>query len=132
MHELPDSSITSFASIETDIHAMEEFARTLANEVQAGYDPNLQRVTTAMMTELPAAGPAFPELQSFLTVHNEVQNQTFANTFNFRDGTHIFATAARSISAEYRNSDAYAHANVADVEKAFSDAVPAPGDTETL
>ena len=53
MHELPDSTITSFASIETDIEAMEDFAKTLANEVQAGYDPNLQRVQAAMMTVLP-------------------------------------------------------------------------------
>ncbi|MEV6597354.1 hypothetical protein AB0M36_10880 [Actinoplanes sp. NPDC051346] len=131
MHELPDSSITSFASIETDIQAMEEFAKTLANEVQAGYDPNLQRVTAAMMTELPAASQLFPELQTFLTAHNEVQNQTFANTFNFRDGTHVFATAAQSISDEYRNADAYAHAKVTDVEKAFSDAAPQPLASET-
>lgn len=124
MHEPPTSSITSFASIETDIQAMEEFAKTLANEVQAGYDPNLQRVTASMMTVLPKASPLFPELQSFLKVHHEVQNQTFANTYNFRDGTHVFATAAQSISEEYRNSDAYAHAKVGDVEKAFTEAIP--------
>ncbi|MEV8508624.1 hypothetical protein AB0368_27880 [Actinoplanes sp. NPDC051475] len=133
MHELPDSTITSFASIETDIQAMEEFAKTLANEVQAGYDPNLQRVTTAMLTQLPKASALMPELQSFLKVHNEVQNQTFANTFNFRDGTHVFATAAQSISEEYRSTDAYAHAKVTDVEKAFTDATTQGpgGETET-
>jgi hypothetical protein len=122
MHEPPTSSITSFASIETDIQAMEEFAKTLANEVQAGYDPNLQRVTASMMTVLPKASPLFPELGSFLKVHHEVQNQTYANTYNFRDGTHVFAAAAESISHEYRNSDAYAHAKVGDVEKAFTEA----------
>ena len=130
MHDLPDSSITSFASIETDIQAMEEFAKTLAHEVQAGYEPNLQRVTTSMLTLLPEASDRFPELRSFLTAHNEVQNQTFANTFNFRDGTHVFATAAQSISKEYGNSDAYAHAKVTDVEKAFDEATntdPDPG-----
>ena len=127
MHEPPTSSITSFASIDTDIEAMEEFARTLANEVQAGYEPNLQRVTATMMTVLPKANGLFPELQGFLKVHHEVQNQTFANTFNFRDGTHVFAAAAQSISEEYRNSDAYAHAQVKDVEKAFTEAAPAQG-----
>ncbi|MGA5301573.1 hypothetical protein ACPCHT_16710 [Nucisporomicrobium flavum] len=125
MHEPPTSSITSFASIETDIQAMEEFAKTLANEVQAGYEPNLQRVTASMMTMLPEANDHIPELQRFLKVHNEVQNQTLANTYNFRDGTHVFATAAQSISDEYRNSDAYAHAKVGDVETAFTKATAA-------
>ena len=48
----PPPLIGSESSIETDIRAMEEFAATLANEVQTGYDPHLQKVIPAMMTEL--------------------------------------------------------------------------------
>jgi hypothetical protein len=117
--EVPTSSTDDFASIETDIRAMEEFAATLANEIQTGYEPHLQQVVTAMMTELPGGSANFPELQSFLKVHHEVQQQTFANTFNFRDGTHQFATVAKSISEEYGDSDAYAHAKVRDINEAF-------------
>lgn len=116
---VPSSSVNGFVSIETDIQAMEEFAATLANEVQNGYEPHLQQVVTAMMTELPLATPNFPELQSFLKVHHEAQQQTFSNTFNFRDGTHHFATVAKSISEEYGSSDAYAKARVGDVNAAF-------------
>jgi hypothetical protein len=115
----PSSSVNGFVSIETDIQAMEEFAATLANEVQMGYEPHLQQVVTAMMTELPVANANFPELQSFLKLHHEVQQQTFSNTFNFRDGTNHFATVAKSISEEYGSSDAYAKARVRDVNDGF-------------
>ncbi|AGZ46124.1 Duffy receptor gamma form [Actinoplanes friuliensis DSM 7358] len=101
---------------------MEEFAATLANEVASGYAPHLDQVTTAMLTRVPKGNPAFPELAGFLDRHHEVQQQTFSNTFNFRDGTHHFATAAQTISAEYADTDAYAHAKVNDVTQAFTDA----------
>ncbi|MFI7597163.1 hypothetical protein [Actinoplanes sp. NPDC049681] len=71
------------------------------------------------MTELPAGSPDFPELRGFLQHHYDVQLQTFSNTFNFRDGTHQFATVAQSISEEYANSDAYARAKVKDVNDGF-------------
>jgi hypothetical protein len=116
----PASRFTAdFTSIETDIRAMEEFAAALANEVQTGYEPHLQQVTTAMLTGLPQGDANFPELRSFMSRHHEVQLQTFSNTFNFRDGTHQFAVVAKSISDEYDRSDAYAHAKVRDVTSGF-------------
>jgi hypothetical protein len=115
----PPPLIGSGSSIETDIQAMEEFAATLANEVQTGYDPHLQQVIPAMLTELPAANSDFPELASFLQQHHEVQQQTFSNTFNFRDGTNHFAVVAKSISEEYASSDAFANARVRDVNDGF-------------
>jgi hypothetical protein len=128
----PPPLIGSAASIETDIKAMEEFAATLANEVQTGYDPHLQQVIPAMMTELPAVNSDFPELHSFMQLHHEVQQQTFSNTFNFRDGTHHFAVVAKSISDEYASSDAFARAKVRDVNDGFDAASnPAMGDTGT-
>ena len=126
----PPPLIGSESSIETDIQAMEEFAATLAKEVQSGYDPVLQKVIPAMMTELPRANSDFPELESFLTLHHEVQQQTFSNTFNFRDGTHHFATVAKSISKEYGETDAFAQAKVRDVTEGFAAATdPLAGET---
>jgi hypothetical protein len=126
----PPPLIGSGSSIETDIRAMEEFAATLAKEVQSGYDPVLQKVIPAMMTELPAANSDFPELHSFLQLHHEVQQQTFSNTFNFRDGTHDFALVAKSISEEYASTDAFARARVSDVSEGFLAATdPLAGET---
>jgi hypothetical protein len=126
----PPPLIGSESSIETDIQAMEEFAATLAKEVQSGYDPVLQKVIPAMMTKLPRANSDFPELESFLTLHHEVQQQTFSNTFNFRDGTHHFATVAKSISKEYAETDAFAQAKVRDVTEGFAAAAdPLSGET---
>lgn len=115
----PPPLIGSDSSIETDIQAMEEFAATLANEVQTGYDPQLQLVIPAMLTTLPDGNSDFPELVSFLQLHHEVQQQTFSNTFNFRDGTNHFAVVAQSISEEYAASDAFARAKVRDVNDRF-------------
>jgi hypothetical protein len=126
----PPPLIGSESSIETDIRAMEEFAATLANEVQNGYDPQLQKVIPAMLTKLPRANSDFPELESFLQAHHEVQQQTFSNTFNFRDGTHHFAVVAQSISEEYASSDAFAQAKVRDVNDGF-EAVSNPLRSET-
>jgi hypothetical protein len=126
----PPPVIGGESSIETDIQAMEEFAATLANEVQNGYDPPLQQVIPAMMTELPAVNSDFPELHSFMQLHHEVQQQTFSNTFNFRDGTHHFAVVAKSISEEYASSDAFARAKVRDVNDGF-DAASNPLMSET-
>jgi hypothetical protein len=116
----PPPLIGSESSIETDIRAMEEFAATLANEVQTGYDPQLQKVIPAMLTELPTPNSDFPEFASFMELHHEVQQQTFSNTFNFRDGTHHFAVVAQSISKEYASSDAFAQAKVRDVNDGFA------------
>jgi hypothetical protein len=128
----PPPVIGSESSIETDIRAMEEFAATLANEVRNGYDPPLQQVIPAMLTELPAVNSDFPELHGFMQLHYEVQLQTFANTFNFRDGTNHFAVVAKSISEEYASSDAFARARVHDVTAGFDAAAdPAMSDTRS-
>lgn len=128
----PPPLIGSDSSIEADIRAMEEFAATLANEVQTGYDPHLQQVIPAMLTQLPEGSGDFPELRSFLELHHEVQQQTFSNTFNFRDGTNHFAVVAQSISEEYASSDAFARAKVRDVNEGFDAASnPLLGETGT-
>jgi hypothetical protein len=128
----PRTWIDDFGSIETDVQAMEEFAATLANEVAKGYGPHLDQITTSMLTEVPDAHVNMPELGDFLREHKAVKDQTFSNTFNFRDGTHHFATAAQTISSEYSNSDAYAKAKVKDVTEAFDKASnPFAGETGT-
>ncbi|GAB1643090.1 hypothetical protein [Krasilnikovia sp. MM14-A1259] len=111
--------LSDYGAIEADIQAMEDFAAGLAREVETGYGPHLDLVTASMLTPLPDA-PNFPELQAFLRDHHDVQVATFSNTFNFRDGTGQFAEVARSISQEYRGSDAFSHARVDDVDAAFS------------
>jgi hypothetical protein len=116
---LRDYGHTDFGDIEADIAAMEEFARRLAADVQDNYVPHLTGVTDAMLTELPPPAATFPELVDFMTAHNEAQNVTQENVFNFANGTNHFATAAQTISAEYRGTDAFSRARVRDVDEAF-------------
>ena len=128
---LRDYGFTDFGSIAADISAMEEFAKKLATDVQNNYVPHLAGVTDAMLTELPPAATTFPELIEFLTTHRQAQDVTQQNVFNFANGTNHFAKAASSISAEYRGSDAFAHARVSDVDKAFDKAVNPEDRTES-
>jgi hypothetical protein len=118
----PPAWLADFGAIEADVAAMEAFAASLDREVRDSYEPHLQLVTTSMMTQLPGAPDAFPELKSFLADHHKAQTATFSNTFNFRDGTGHFADAAKDISERYRGADAFAHAKVKDVNRAFTEA----------
>jgi hypothetical protein len=119
---LRDYGYTDFGDIAADIAAMEEFAKKLAADVQNNYVPHLSGVTDAMLTELPPPAATFPELVDFMTVHNEAQGITQENVFNFANGTNHLATAAQTISDEYRGSDAFSRARVTDVERALQTA----------
>jgi hypothetical protein len=126
---LRDYGFTDFGNIEADIAAMEQFATRLAADVQHNYVPHLAGVTDAMLTPLPPAATTFAELVDFLTTHQQAQDVTQQNVFNFANGTNHFAAAARSISQQYRGSDAFAHARVSDVDTAFDRAVGPPTGT---
>lgn len=124
---LRDYGTTDFGAIEADIRAMEEFAARLAANVKDSYAPHLSTVSTSMLTRLPNPPGEFVELLSFLTAHNEAQDVTHQNVYNYANGTQGFASAAADISKKYRGSDAFAEARVADVNKAFDRAgIPAP------
>jgi hypothetical protein len=128
---LRDYGFTDFSQIEADIQAMENFARKLAASVHDSYAPHLSTVTTAMSTRIPDPPPEFVELRSFLVTHNEIQNVSHQNVYNFANGTQGFATAASDISRQYGGSDAFAHARVRDVDTALErvgiPASPPPG-----
>jgi hypothetical protein len=116
---LRDYGYTDFGQIEADIRAMENFAQKLAATVHDNYAPHLSTVTTAMSTRIPEPPVEFAELWSFLFTHNEVQNVSHQNVYNFANGTQGFATAAEDISKKYSGSDAFAHARVSDVDTAL-------------
>ena len=116
---LQDYEYTNFGDIAVDITAMEEFAKKLEAEVQNNYASHLPSVVDGMLTQLPAPSTTFPELCTFMQTHQAAQDATQSNIFKFANGTNSFALAAQTISAEYRDSDAFANAKVADVERAF-------------
>lgn len=125
--ELEGHVAAGFGDIEADIDAMEEFAKRLAGEIQSGYAPHLAIVSDAMMTELPPPAGYFNELYDFMTAHHAAQEATHNNVYNFADGTQRIATAAETISHEYRGSDAFSRARVSDVDKAFTQAARPEG-----
>jgi hypothetical protein len=128
---LRDYGIADFGNIEADIAAMEAFGKKLAADVQNNYVPHLAGVTDAMLTPLPKAATTFAELVDFMSTHQQAQDVTQQNVFNFANGTNHFASAAQTISEEYRGSDAFAHARVSDVDRAFDKAVnPRQGDAD--
>jgi hypothetical protein len=122
-------NFTDLSQIEADVAAMESFAKALAADVQNNYAPNMRHVTNAMLTEIPQPPADFIELYTFLYAHREAQDVTQQNVYNYANGTSRFATAATQISDTYRGSDAFSHAKVTDVDKAFTKVgIPAPTD----
>jgi len=112
---LRDYGFTDFGDIAADINAMQEYAQKLAADVEHNYAPHLTGVSTAMLTRLPPPNAGFYELSSFIQAHTSVQEVTQNNVYAFGTGTNILASAAQKISTEYRGTDAFAHAKVADV-----------------
>ena len=116
---LRDYGYTDYSQIQADIKAMEQFATKLSANVKDNYAPHLTTVTDAMSTKLPDPPSEFIELVTFLSIHNTAQDAAHKNVYNYANGTEGFATAAKDISKEYDGSDAFAHAKVNDVDKAF-------------
>ena len=122
-----DYGYTDFSQIEADIQAMEHFAQKLSANVADSYAPHLTTVTDEMSTKLPDPPSEFIELYTFLFVHRDAMDVTHQNVYNYANGTQGFASAAEDISKTYSGSDAFAHAKVRDVDKAF-DRVGIPAD----
>lgn len=105
--------------ISADITAMEDFAQKLLADVDDHYAPFADTLANRMLAGLPAADRQFGELYAFTTVLASAQDTCQQNMYNFANGTHGFAKAAEQVSAEYRGSDAFAHARLSDVEQAL-------------
>jgi hypothetical protein len=116
---LRDYGYTDFSQIEADIQAMEQFAAQLSSNVEKSYAPHLSAVSTAMTTRLPGPEAEFVELQSFLAIHRQAQDAAHQNVYDYANGTQGFAAAAKKVSDQYAGTDAFAHAQVSDVNAAL-------------
>jgi hypothetical protein len=91
--------------IEADIAALEEFAARLADEVEQDYAPDAVTVSDSLLTRLPAADVNFTELCLFVHAHEQAQDATQQNVYNYANGTYRLAVAAREAGAAYRAAD---------------------------
>jgi hypothetical protein len=119
---LRDYGFTDFGSIEANITAMEQFATKLQGDVNNNYETHRPVVQELMLTQLPPTPTQFFELYSFLVVHNDAQDVSQQNVYQFGPGTQQFAEAAKDIGGHYQHSDAFSHAKVSDVDAAFHSA----------
>jgi hypothetical protein len=118
--------LSDYGAIEADIQRMEEFAAKLRAEVMNNYAPHLELVAQDMTAPVPQPKAGFAELVGFLTAHQVAQVNTTDAIFYHRDRTGTFANAASKISDNYGMSDAFAHARVADVERALDNSAAVP------
>jgi hypothetical protein len=129
---LRDYGFTDFGSIEADITAMEQFATKLQGDVSNNYETHRPTVQALMLTQLPPPPIEFSELYNFLVVHNDAQDVSQQNMFQFGPGTQQFAEAAKDIGGHYKHSDAFSHAKVSDVSSAFNTAAAQTEDNTLL
>jgi hypothetical protein len=117
---LRDYGFTDFGSIEANVAAMEQFASKLQGDVSKDYETHRPTAQALMLTQLPQPPIEFSELYNFLVVHNDAQDISQQNMFQFGPGTQQFAEAAKDIGGRYKHSDAFSHAKVSDVSSAFN------------
>ena len=108
-------------TIEADIQRMEQFAAQLEAEVLQNYGPHMERLQEDMMAPLPGPPEDFAELYSFMHTHQDAQQNTSDRVWDVGNGTGGLATAAQTVSANYRDADAFSAARVSDVEVALNE-----------
>jgi hypothetical protein len=117
--DLPPTWLRDYATIEADIQRMEEFAAKLDAEVRDNFAPHVAQIYDDMLVQLPHVYTDFPELVGFLEAHRASANDTADLIYFYREATAAFATAAGTVSARYRDADAFATARVSDVQAAL-------------
>jgi hypothetical protein len=125
----PAPWLRGYGGIEADIRQMREFADKLRAEVERNYVPHLSYIADDMKAPIPNPADAFIELVQFLQAHNETQRATTAMIWSVGGATGHLAAAADRIATQYADTDAFASARVADVERALNEpgtVVPAP------
>ncbi|GIF64703.1 hypothetical protein Ais01nite_27380 [Asanoa ishikariensis] len=118
--DLPPAWLRDYATIEADIGRMEEFAAKLDAEVRDNFTPHVARIYDDMSVDLPEVYTDFPELASFVDAHQASALDTADLIYFYREATGAFATAAGTVSAQYRDADAFATARVSDVKEALN------------
>nr|MDT0657953.1 hypothetical protein [Micromonospora sp. DSM 115978] len=108
-------------TIEADITRMEQFAAALDAEVRDHYIPHMQLVREDMLVELPPPLESFPELHTFLQTHRVAQQSTSDLVYTVADATGGFAYAAQKVSENYSDADAFAAAQVGEIEAALDE-----------
>lgn len=118
--------LRDYGSIEADIERMEEFAASLEAEVKKNYVPHMKELQGEMVLDRPEVASNFYELYSFMQAHRDVQQQASNSVYQVGDGTDRMANAAKLVSQNYVNSDAFSHARVSEVERALDRSGVAP------
>lgn len=112
-------------SVRADLPAMDEFASALRDNVDADYVPHARVVFDDM--SVPAYGNGFPELAWALEQHRDVKSVAVNNVADHANGTAVFAEAIRGIAQRYRSSDAFAAAQLSDIQQHLGLSPEQPG-----
>jgi hypothetical protein len=115
----PASWLRGSNGVEADIRQMRDFADRLRAEVEGSYAPHLRHIADDMLTPVPNPADAFIELVQFMRVHWETQQAATNTVWGVGDATGQLAEAARLVSEQYGDSDAFAAARVADIRRAL-------------
>ncbi|MFJ6195174.1 hypothetical protein [Micromonospora sp. NPDC092111] len=122
----PATWLRDYGGIEADIRQLREFADRLQAEVERNYAPHLPYIADDMTTAVPNPCDAFVELVQFLQAHWEIQQATSDMVHGLAGATSQLAAAAGRVAADYRGTDAFANARLADVERALTNPQAGP------
>jgi hypothetical protein len=109
------------AAIDVDVSGLERFAGSVESEVNANFRPQASNIM-----KVHAAGSHFGLGHSSVDVraardrHNECLQAAVDQLAGYANAAHILIEAARAVAARYREADALAAANAAEVEQALT------------
>ncbi|GAB3143682.1 hypothetical protein GCM10027290_20410 [Micromonospora sonneratiae] len=111
--------LQGYGEIAANIGRMEEFAANLRDDLIKNYLPHLEYIDADVSVELSPVDVQFRELLSFLTHHRESLVNTTDLVHFYTNETNRFSVAAKKISDNYGEVDAFTAARVKDVEAAL-------------
>jgi hypothetical protein len=124
--------LDGYRPVKVDLSTLAQFAKMLHDEVDLNFAPHAQRAADALD---PGVGPlppgdAFLELKATGDRYLDCRDTAISMLDAYRRATLEIAQAAETIEQSYRGSDAYARAQVAQVNEAFDAAAKKHGSAD--
>src|SRR5262245_14454333 len=105
--------------VEVEVESLLKFGDSLIRELDADYKPYVEKVFEDLKAPDFYSSPEFVELVDVLNTHQTVRMETTTRLASHGDGMLGLGTAAKEISSNYSEAEAFVQASVQDVEQAI-------------
>ncbi|MBB5871628.1 hypothetical protein F4553_005007 [Allocatelliglobosispora scoriae] len=123
--------LRDYGDVNVDVATLLKFGNSLIAELDLDYKPHAMKIFDDMSVPDGYSSAEFFELVDALATHRTVRVETTTSLARHADGIFAFGSAAKEISNNYGEADAYSGAKVGYVERLMADAPAARDDGST-